>query len=271
MSDAKTPGQAAHTAFVDARFPHLDRADLAWQEFTDEQRAAWEAAANAAIDAVHAERDRMDGRLVAERAKRDARIGELEAHLAAAQKRALVADRKRDQHAIRINELESELARVRAEAAEMDGYHAETINGILLNAGDEFDGDEAADVIAVRYVRHIEAERDRKHAALLVIDEAALISDYAGDAPSALAYQLAAVTAERDKIQRACQTLGRVVVHQARDLYAMWIDVSRGDMDAVRERVLNVLPDVDDNEPDEQWNGTETGGEWFWRTKETQS
>jgi hypothetical protein len=73
---------------------------------------------------------------------------------------------------------------------------------------------------------------------------------------------------ERDKLQRACETLGRVVVGQARDLYAMWIDVSRGDMDAVRERVLNTIPDVDDNEPDEQWNGTETGGEWFWRTKE---
>jgi hypothetical protein len=55
----------------------------------------------------------------------------------------------------------------------------------------------------------VTAERDRKHAALLVIDEAALISDYAGDAPSALAYQLAkareqlaAVTAERDRLAR---------------------------------------------------------------------
>ena len=76
----------------------------------------------------------------------------------------------------------------------------------------------------------------------------------------------AAVTAERDKLQQACQTLGMVVERQARDLYAMWIDVSRGDMAAVRERVLNTIPDVDDNEPDEQWNGTETGSEWFWRT-----
>jgi hypothetical protein len=47
--------------------------------------------------------------------------------------------------------------RIRREAAEMDGYHAETIKDILLNAGDEFDGDEAADAIAVRYVRHLEA------------------------------------------------------------------------------------------------------------------
>lgn len=80
--------------------------------------------------------------------------------------------------------------------------------------------------------------------------------------------QLAAVTAERDKLQRACQTLGHVVELQARDLYAMWIDVSRGDLKAVRERVLNSIPDVDDHEPDEQWNGTETGGEWFWRTRQ---
>lgn len=47
---AETPGQAAHAAFVAARFPHLDRADAAWRESTDDQRAAWEAAAEAARD-----------------------------------------------------------------------------------------------------------------------------------------------------------------------------------------------------------------------------
>jgi hypothetical protein len=47
---AATPGQAAHTAFVEARFPHLDRAHLAWQKFTDDERATWEAAAQAARD-----------------------------------------------------------------------------------------------------------------------------------------------------------------------------------------------------------------------------
>lgn len=71
---------------------------------------------------------------------------------------------------------------------------------------------------------------------------------------------------ELAKVQRGAQTLGMVVERLARDLYAMWIDVSRGDLAAVRERVLNSIPDCDDNEPADQWNGTETGSEWFERT-----
>jgi hypothetical protein len=79
---------------------------------------------------------------------------------------------------------------------------------------------------------------------------------------------LAAVTAELAKVQRGAQTLGMVVERLSRDLYAMWIDVSRGDLEAVRERVLNAIPDCDDNEPQDQWNGTETGSEWLRRTRE---
>jgi hypothetical protein len=79
---------------------------------------------------------------------------------------------------------------------------------------------------------------------------------------------LAAAIAELDKVQRGAATLGMVVVRQARDLYAMHIDVSRGDLEAVAQRVLNAVPDVDDNEPAGQWNGTETGTEWLERTRE---
>lgn len=75
--------------------------------------------------------------------------------------------------------------------------------------------------------------------------------------------------AELAKVQGAARTLGMVVTHQARDLYAAWIDVSRGDLQAVRERVLNSVPDCDDNGPGGQWNGTEAGDEWFERTRET--
>jgi hypothetical protein len=80
--------------------------------------------------------------------------------------------------------------------------------------------------------------------------------------------KLAAAQAELDKVQRGAATLGMVVVRQARDLYAMHIDVTRGDLEAVRQRVLNAIPDVDDNEPAEQWNGTETGSEWLERTRD---
>ena len=49
-----SPGQAAHAAYVAARFPTPNHAGLAWKarkEFTDDQRDAWETAARAAITA----------------------------------------------------------------------------------------------------------------------------------------------------------------------------------------------------------------------------
>jgi hypothetical protein len=78
----------------------------------------------------------------------------------------------------------------------------------------------------------------------------------------------AGLAAELAKVQRGAQTLGMVVTRQARDLYAMHIDVSRGDLEAVAQRVLNSIPDVDDNPPAEQWNGTETGSQWLDRTRD---
>jgi hypothetical protein len=51
-----------------------------------------------------------------------------------------------------------DVTRLRAELDEEQGYRSELTNDILLNAPESFDGDEAADVIAVRYVRHLEAE-----------------------------------------------------------------------------------------------------------------
>ena len=89
--------------------------------------------------------------------------------------------------------------------------------------------------------------------------------DFAG---RVAAGETADVRAELAKVQRGAQTLGMVVTRQARDLYAMHIDVSRGDLEAVAQRVLAAIPDCDDNEPAEQWNGTETGSEWLERTRE---
>jgi hypothetical protein len=51
-----------------------------------------------------------------------------------------------------------DVTKLRAELDEEQGYRSELTNDILLNAPESFDGDEAADVIAVRYVRHLEAE-----------------------------------------------------------------------------------------------------------------
>lgn len=70
-------------------------------------------------------------------------------------------------------QLAAELARVRAETAQKDSWHAETVNEVLLNAGDEFDEDAAADVIAVKYVRYLEDELSRARNAVrdLIPDE----------------------------------------------------------------------------------------------------
>jgi hypothetical protein len=51
-----------------------------------------------------------------------------------------------------------DVTKLRAELDEEQGYRSDLTNDILLNAPESFDGDEAADVIAVRYVRHLEAE-----------------------------------------------------------------------------------------------------------------
>lgn len=71
MPAEPAPGQAAHAAFVEARFPHLDRADLAWREFTDDQRKAW-AAADATVAApLNAEIASLREQLAQARAERD--------------------------------------------------------------------------------------------------------------------------------------------------------------------------------------------------------
>jgi len=63
-----------------------------------------------------------------------------------------------------------DVTKLRAELDELTGYHDELANDILLNAPESFDGDEAAGVIAVRYVRHLEAERDRLAGGTVTID-----------------------------------------------------------------------------------------------------
>jgi hypothetical protein len=134
------------------------------------------------------------------------------------------------------------------------------------------DGPGAAPDILPSLPRQWEAEASATHQGAAygngLRDCARELRDLLDKGADGLAAALAEVIAERDKLQQACQTLGTVVERLARDRYASWIDASRGDMDAVRQGVLNSMPDVDDNEPDEQWNGTETGSEWFWRTRD---
>lgn len=86
---------------------------------------------------------------------------------------------------------------------------------------------------------------------------------------TAVAYERDRLEERADRLQGACVTLGRTVEHQARMIYAAGIDVALSDFRAAAQWVLNATPDVDDNDPDDQWNGTETGAQWFERTRDT--
>jgi len=73
----------------------------------------------------------------------------------------------------RIADLLESQAALRYELRELTGNHDELVNELLENAGDEWDRDEAADAIAVRYVRHLEAEAGRLACAVRDIQIAA--------------------------------------------------------------------------------------------------
>jgi hypothetical protein len=62
--------------------------------------------------------------------------------------------------------------------------------------------------------------------------------------------------------------MGRIITDYGRAMEAARIEMLQGSTDKAMEWILNSLPDVDDNDPEDQWNGTETAQEWFDRTRE---
>lgn len=68
------------------------------------------------------------------------------------------AEAERDQAAIAAQPQPGPgLGSERDQLREITGYHNDLLDEILRNTGDEWDGDEAAEAIAVRYVRHLES------------------------------------------------------------------------------------------------------------------
>ena len=88
----------------------------------------------------------------------------------------------------------------------------------------------------------------------------------ANDVPFLLAL-VESIREHRRRAEDACQMLGRVVTGHARAMEAARIELAQGDARKAMEWILNSLPDVDDNPPEDQWNGTETAQEWFDRTR----
>lgn len=160
--------------------------------------------------------------------------------------------------------LKDELARVRAEAAQADSWHSETVNEILMNTPEEFGDDIPAEQIAIRWVRHVEAERDRCKTALERIA--------AGETPAAGAGQLAYDTLDGavpgpDTIAGLALDRDRLAAENerlSRTLMAAWIATEHGDTEGAG-KILS--PELDKAHQLAQWNGSETGAEWLERTE----
>lgn len=75
--------------------------------------------------------------------------------------------------------------------------------------------------------------------------------------------ELAAVTAERNRLAEFARRLERVTTAWTRGMYAARIDCVRGDVKAAIECLSEGLDGYDGTE----WNGAETGAEWWERTK----
>jgi len=76
---------------------------------------------------------------------------------------------------------------------------------------------------------------------------------------------LGRVEAELARTQSAAQTLGKVVCWQAQSMEAARIEMIQNGPEKAMQWILNSIPDVDDNDPADQWNGTESAAEWIER------
>lgn len=70
------------------------------------------------------------------------------------------------------------------------------------------------------------------------------------------------------RLRSGAETLGKVVVHQARSMEAARIEMLQNGPTAAMQWILASIPDVDDNDPADQWDGRETAAEWLDRTED---
>jgi hypothetical protein len=109
-------------------------------------------------------------------------------------------------------------------------------------------------------------------------DWAALEADGAGIYPLADEVRVASYEAagsdeapertELERLRSGGRELGRTVTHMSRTMRAAQIEMRQNGAGKAMEWILNAIPDVDDNDPADQWNGTESATEWLDRTAE---
>jgi hypothetical protein len=59
------------------------------------------------------------------------------------------------------------------------------------------------------------------------------------------------------------QTLGKIVTWQARSMRAARIEMLQNGPEKAMQWILNSIPDVDDSDPADQWDGKESAAEWL--------
>jgi hypothetical protein len=79
--------------------------------------------------------------------------------------------------------------------------------------------------------------------------------------------EVARLRAELARTQSAAQTLGKIVCWQAQSMEAARIEMIQNGPEKAMQWILNSIPDVDDNDPEDQWNGTESAREWLDRQR----
>ena len=72
---------------------------------------------------------------------------------------------------------------------------------------------------------------------------------------------------ELSRVQSAARTLGKVVTRMAQSMEAARIEMIQNGPEAAMQWILNSLPDVSDEAPEDQWDGKETATQWIDRTQ----
>jgi hypothetical protein len=75
--------------------------------------------------------------------------------------------------------------------------------------------------------------------------------------------RLNAAHAEMARLRNGAHQLGKIVAWQAQSMEAARIEMIQNGPEKAMQWILNSIPDVDDNDPEDQWNGTETASEWL--------
>ena len=72
---------------------------------------------------------------------------------------------------------------------------------------------------------------------------------------------------ELSRVRSGAQTLGKVVTRMAQSMEAARIEMIQNGPEAAMQWILNSLPDVSDEAPEDQWDGKETATQWIDRTQ----